>query len=477
MEQSELGKTEEQTITPSSAELSELATASASPADSAPAVDATDAPAASEGAETADHPDNTATANGLTRGQLIEGTITSTSPTQIVLDLGENRQGIIPNTELERLDKKRLEDFVVGNVIKVVVVNARTKDGMILVSYNHALEEADWENAESYRQSKDVYPARIGGYNKGGLIVRFGRLRGFVPQSQISDARLSGLEGETPEQRYGQLINHPIEVKVMEVDRARNRLILSERAALRDVRKARKEALIMELKEGETREGRVVSLENFGAFVDIGGAEGLVHLTEITHHHITHPRQALSVGDKVKVKVINIDPEHNRIALSIKVLLDDPWDAIATRYAAGTLVRGTITKLAKFGAFARIEGATEPIEGLIHISELSDDRVEHPSDVLKKGDTLTLRVVKVDIAEKRLGLSIKKVLSTEYLDEDIKLAFESPDRVAIPEVAKKTPVQKIKEVAQQVVAEVKEEIAEAVQEIREKAEEIVESIK
>jgi small subunit ribosomal protein S1 len=238
------------------------------------------------------------------------------------------------------------------------------------------------------------------------------------------------MTGETPEERYGRLVGQTISVKVMEVDRSRNRLILSERAAMREVRQRRKETLIHELQIGEVREGTVVSLENFGAFVDVGGAEGLIHLTEITWRHITHPRQALNKGQRVRVKVISIDPEANRIGLSIKQLLPDPWDEIALEYGNGALVKGTITKLTKFGAFARIDTAEEPIEGLIHISELSDERVEHPKEVVNKGDVLTLRVVKVDVKNRRLGLSLKKVHSAEYLDQDMERAFRDAEREA-----------------------------------------------
>jgi small subunit ribosomal protein S1 len=195
---------------------------------------------------------------------------------------------------------------------------------------------------------------------------------------------------------------------------------------MREVRQRRKEALITELQVGEIRSGRVVSLENFGAFVDIGGAEGLVHITELSYKHITHPRQVLEVGQEVEVKVINVDVSKNRIGLSIKELKADPWDELAIRFGNGALVRGTITKLTKFGAFARVQGM-EAIEGLIHISELSDERVEHPRDVVNKGDRLTLRVVKVDVKNRRLGLSLRRVNSAEFLDEDLKRAY-SEDR-------------------------------------------------
>jgi small subunit ribosomal protein S1 len=203
----------------------------------------------------------------------------------------------------------------------------------------------------------------------------------------------------------------------MEVDRQRNRLILSERFASRQSREKRKETLIKDLTVGEVREGRVVSLEDFGAFVDIGGAEGLVHLTEMSWQHITHPREVMEVGQTVRVEVISIDTENKRIGLSMKRQAPDPWDDIAINYDVGQLVQGMVTKLTKFGAFAQLVDVPE-IEGLIHISELSDKRVNHPREVVNEGDKLTLRVVKIDIKNRRLGLSLKKVNSAEYLDQD-----------------------------------------------------------
>jgi small subunit ribosomal protein S1 len=225
------------------------------------------------------------------------------------------------------------------------------------------------------------------------------------------------MDGETPEERWSGMVNQPISVKVMEVDRSRNRLILSERAAAREVRESRKENLIGDLAVGEVRMGRVVSLVDFGVFVDIGGAEGLVHLTELSWQHVNHPRDLVNVGDEVKVEVISVDPDRKRIGLSVKRQAADPWDTIAIEYNIGQLVQGTITKLTKFGAFAQLKDAPE-IEGLIHISELAEHRVNHPKEVVNEGDTLTLRVVKMDIENRRLGLSLKRVNSPEYLDQD-----------------------------------------------------------
>jgi small subunit ribosomal protein S1 len=207
------------------------------------------------------------------------------------------------------------------------------------------------------------------------------------------------------------------------VDRNRNRLILSERAAARETREARKAALIEELTLNEVRTGRVVSLEDFGAFVDIGGAEGLVHLTELSWGHVTHPKQVLSIGEEITVEVINIDRDRKRIGLSLKRQLADPWDVVASDYREGQLVKAKITKLTKFGAFAELEDHPA-IEGLVHISELSENRVEHPRDVVQVGELLTLRIVKMDVADRRLGLSLKAVSSTEYLDDDMNMLFE-----------------------------------------------------
>ena len=360
---------------------------------------------------------DTSDPKGLKRGVVLEGTVTSTSPTAVYVDVGEKTDGVIPGRELERMNKETLDMLKPGEKVSVFVVNPHDHNGDLVLSLNRALEELDWRRAEEYKESQQVYESHIAGYNKGGLIVRFGRVRGFVPQSQLGADRRRTMSGETPEERWGKMVNETIAVKVMEVDRSRNRLILSERAAARESRENRKEALIDRLQVGEVRTGRVVSLVDFGVFVDIGGAEGLVHLTELSWTHVTHPKDLLQVGQEVKVEVISVDPEQKRIGLSMKRQAADPWDTVATTYAIGQLVKGNVTKLTKFGAFIRLVDVPE-IEGLVHISELSDQRVNHPREVLNENETVTLRVVKMDIENRRLGLSLKQVNSAEYLDMD-----------------------------------------------------------
>lgn len=363
--------------------------------------------------------------SGYQRGEIIEVTVLEVNPTAVTVELDERGAGfvgLIPDRELSRLTPDQVETLQTGVKTKLYVVNTGDPKGNVILSLNRALEELDWQTAEDYRKSREVYNSTVAGYNKGGLIVRFGRLRGFVPQSQISEERRQRIGAEATESMWEGMVRETILIKVIEVDRARNRLILSERAATRESREGRKARLIDELTLNEVRKGRVVSLEDFGAFVDIGGAEGLIHLTELSWGHITHPKQVLKVGQEVTVEVISIDPDRKRIGLSLRRQLSDPWDVIASNYHQGQLVRAQITKLTKFGAFAQL--VDEPdIEGLVHISELSDTRVAHPRDVVNIGEQLTLRVVKIDVAERRLGLSLKRVKSTEYLDSDMDHLF------------------------------------------------------
>jgi small subunit ribosomal protein S1 len=266
-----------------------------------------------------------------------------------------------------------------------------------------------------------VVESKVIGFNKGGLIVPVGGLRGFVPASQISAARRSQASGDTPEQRWQKMVGDPISVRIIEVDRERRRLILSERATSNESRQSIKDRVISELEEGKVYTGRVTSLADFGAFVNINGADGLVHLSELSWDRIQHPKEMLEVGQEVKVKVINIDREKRRIGLSLRALQDDPWASRVEKFSVGQLVEGVITRLTKFGAFARLEG---DIEGLIHISEISEHRIEHPKEALKEGEVKTLRIIRIEPDQHRIGLSLRKVDSAAFADKDFKMLAE-----------------------------------------------------
>jgi small subunit ribosomal protein S1 len=261
------------------------------------------------------------------------------------------------------------------------------------------------------------FEGTVDGFNKGGLIVPIFGLRGFVPASQLGITRRMTVTGDTPDARYAKMIGEQITVRVVEVDRKRRRLILSERAASSETRQSIKERVIESLEEGKVYTGKVTSVADFGAFVNINGADGLVHLSEISWERVTHPSEVLEVGQEVQVKIINIDHEKKRIGLSIRALENDPWQEKVEKFKVGQLVEGVITRLTKFGAFARLEG---DLEGLIHISEISESRIEHPKEKLHDGEVLTLRIIRIEPDQRRIGLSLRKVDSGAYKDLDFK---------------------------------------------------------
>lgn len=354
-------------------------------------------------------------------GEIRSGMIASVSPSQILVSIGAKSEGVISGRELESLSDEEKEELQVGNEIHVYVVNPEDSNGNVVLSLRRAQEQLSWETVEKMVESNEIVESKITGFNKGGLIVTVEGLRGFVPSSQISALRRSQSTGDTPEQRWQRMIGQPISVRVIEVDRERRRLILSERAASSESRQSIKERVIEELEEGQIHTGRVTSLANFGAFININGADGLVHLSELSWDHIDHPREVLEVGQEVQVKVINVDKEKKRIGLSVRALQDDPWKSRVEKYSVGQLVEGVITRLTKFGAFARLEG---DIEGLIHISEIAEHRIEHPKEILKEGEVKSLRVIRIDPEQHRIGLSLRKVDSAAFADKDFKMLAE-----------------------------------------------------
>ncbi len=372
-----------------------------------------------------------------TQGEIRQGVIASMTPGQILVSVGTKSEGVISGKEYELIPTDELANLKLGQEIPVFVVNPEDSSGNLVLSYMRAREEEGWQIVETMVAKKDSYHSSVIGYNKGGLIVPVGGLRGFVPASQISFTRRAGMTGDTPEQRWSRMIGQEIDVCVIEVDRERRRLILSERQASSETRDSLKERVIDELKEGQIVNGRVTSLAEFGVFVNVNGADGLVHLSEISWDRIQHPNEVLKVGQEVKVKVISIDREKKRIGLSIRQLLSDPWDQKASEFQVGQLIEGTITRLTKFGAFARL---SDDIEGLIHISEISEKRIEHPKEVLKEGDTCTLRIIKIDNDNHRIGLSLRRVDSMAYADmdwESLEGILTSPEGEEAPAEGKK----------------------------------------
>jgi small subunit ribosomal protein S1 len=365
-------------------------------------------------------------------GEIRTGVIASISHSQILVSIGAKSEGVISGRDLDQLSAEERDALKVGQEVHVFVVNPEDANGNVVLSFKRAQEQLSWENADKLLENNSIIESKITGFNKGGLIVAVEGLRGFVPSSQVSALRRTQTTGDTPEQRWQKMVGQPITVRVVEVDRERRRLILSERAASTESRQSLKERVLDELEQGQVYTGRVTSLANFGAFININGADGLVHLSELSWDHIEHPREVLEVGQEIKVKVINVDRDKKRIGLSVRALQEDPWRSRVQKYSVGQLVEGVITRLTKFGAFARLEG---DIEGLIHISEIAEHRIEHPKEVLKEGEVKSLRVIRIDADQHRIGLSLRKVDSAAYADKDFKLLTAEFDHQAPEEPA------------------------------------------
>ncbi|MDF1519486.1 MAG: S1 RNA-binding domain-containing protein [Brevefilum sp.] len=407
------------------------------------------------------------------RGEIRKGTIASISDGQILVSVGAKSEGILAGKELDSIDDETVESWKVGDEIKVFVVTPEDSNGNLILSFNRALEEENWQTAEELLESNESFTSKIEGYNKGGLLVPLGTIRGFVPASQIGLGRRLTITGNSPDERYSEMVGEEIEVCVIEVDRDRRRLILSERAASSETRDSIKERVIDELEEGEIRTGRVTSLADFGAFVNINGADGLVHLSELSWEHINHPSEVLEVGQEIKVKVISIDEDRKRIGLSIRRLKDDPWEDQIEALTEGQLVEGKITRLTNFGAFARLllDDVEGDLEGLIHISEISERRIEHPKEILKEGEVVTLRIIKIEEDTHRIGLSMRRVDSPAYTDLDWKTLTDEFDVEDLSDELAEAK-EKVEETSEDLV----EDAGEKVEETKAQAEEVVEDV-
>lgn len=353
-----------------------------------------------------------------TAGEVRQGWVVKHRNNEILIDIGAKSEGVIPSQEVETLDATARELLAVGNEVTVFVVEPEDQNGNIILSFARAAQEQDWIIAQKLLQSQEIYKGPVVGYNKGGLLVKLGQIRGFIPNSQISLDRFP--DRNITLEKLQKLVGKQLTVKVVEVNRERNRLIMSEKAASKEIREARRTELLADLKEGDVLEGQVVNLTDYGAFVNIGGVEGLIHLSEMSWKRVKAPADVVQVGDKVKVAVINVDRDQQRVALSLKRVEGDPWSSIDKLYAEGQLIEATITKLTKFGAFARLNDDYQ-LEGLIHISELSENHVNHPRDVVKPADVITVRIIRISPDQRQLGLSIRQVSSAKYLEADMAL--------------------------------------------------------
>lgn len=356
-------------------------------------------------------------------GEIRQGQVVQHTENVILVDLGAKSEGIIIGDELAALDGETREQLAVGEDVLVYIVDIEDANGNVVLSFTKAAQEQDWDRAAKLLENQDIYKSKIIGHNRGGVLAKLGHIRGFIPNSQLGrEHRAPQKEGA--EKHFQRLIGQTISVKIIEVDRKRNRLIMSEKAASQEIRAAKREKLLAELKAGDTCEGRVVNLANFGAFVDIGGIEGLVHLSELSWKRTNNPSEVVKVGQEVEVYILEIDEEQKRLALSLKRLEPDPWSLLEQNYRVGQLVEVTITKITKFGAFARLDDEYGLV-GLIHISEMSEDHVTHPNEVVKVSQKVMVRIIRIDTEQRQLGLSLKQVTSDKYIEADMEILSPS----------------------------------------------------
>ncbi len=358
----------------------------------------------------------------LRRGEIIDGKVMSKTGEGLLVNIGYKSEGLVPGREMRTLGPEGVEDLGIGDEIIAYVINPEGPDGSSILSIDRARGEQGWRILEKSMESDETVKGKIIGSNRGGAVVESEGVQGFIPLSQlVGPARELYIPGgEPPKEGF---VGMEVEFKIVELNRRRNRAIFSERAALQAWKQIQKMRLVQELSEGEIRRGRVAGISNFGAFVDLGGADGLIHISELSWEPVKSPEEVVSVGDEIDVFILKVDRENLKIALSLRRLKPEPWDEVENKFSVGQAVDGVVTKLANFGAFARIDAG---IEGLIHISELSHQVIKHPRDVVNEGDELKLKIIRIEPERRRLGLSLKQA------EDNGEVIDNSPDATSVP---------------------------------------------
>ncbi|HXZ83449.1 MAG TPA: 30S ribosomal protein S1 [Acidimicrobiales bacterium] len=344
-------------------------------------------------------------------GDIVKGTIVKVDNDEVLLDIGYKSEGVIPVRELSiRHDVDAHEIVSVGDEVEALVLQKEDKEGRLVLSKKRAQYERAWGDIERIKESGGVVEGPVIEVVKGGLILDIG-LRGFLPASLVELRRVRDL------QPY---IGKTLEAKIIELDKNRNNVVLSRRAWLEETQKEQRGEFLVNLKPGEIRRGVVSSVVNFGAFVDLGGMDGLIHVSELSWKHVDHPSSVVQVGDEVTVQVLDVDLDKERISLSLKATQSDPWQEFASAHHVGELVYGRITKLVPFGAFVQVG---DGIEGLVHISEMAAHHVDLPEQVVTAGEELWVKIIDIDLQRRRISLSIKQAAEGGEVAEEYREAF------------------------------------------------------
>jgi small subunit ribosomal protein S1 len=345
-------------------------------------------------------------------GDLVTGKVVRIDHDEVLLDIGYKSEGVIPSKELSiRHDVDPGEVVKVGDEIEALVLQKEDKEGRLILSKKRAQYERAWGRIEQVMTEGRTIKGPVIEVVKGGLILDIG-LRGFLPASLVDLRRVRDLH---------QFVGQEIEAKIIELDRNRNNVVLSRRAFLEESQSEGRKKILESLKKGDRRTGTVSSIVNFGAFVDLGGVDGLVHVSELSWRHVEHPSEVVSVGEEVEVEVLDVDLDRERVSLSLRATQEDPWKEFERRFKAGEVIEGEVTKLVPFGAFVRV---ADGIEGLVHISELSESHVESAEEIVQVADRVRVRVVEVDVSRRRVSLSMRRVDEPVGIEPEIEAEVE-----------------------------------------------------
>jgi small subunit ribosomal protein S1 len=342
-------------------------------------------------------PDYESTFPTINEGEVVNGTVVRVDKDEVLVDIGYKSEGVIPVSELSiRRSVNPADEVSIGDEIAALVMTKEDAEGRLILSKKRARFEIAWKAIEQAHEQSEPVTGRVIEVVKGGLILDLG-VRGFLPASLVDIRRVQDLD---------EYMGQELRCKVIELNRSRNNVVLSRRAVLEDERKEMRQAILDKLNPGNVVEGTISNIVDFGAFVDLDGMDGLIHISELSWSHVNHPSEVLEIGQKVDVKVLDIDRERQRISLGLKQTQTDPWQQVLESYNEGDVVAGKVTKVVTFGAFVEI---LPGVEGLVHISELAQHHVENPREVVSQGDTVNVRILEVDAERRRLSLSLKRV--------------------------------------------------------------------
>ncbi len=358
------------------------------------------------------------TLKDFNEGDIVDGHVVKVDHDEVLLDIGYKSEGVIPSRELSiKHDVDPHEVVSLGDHIEALVMQKEDKDGRLILSKKRAQYERAWGTIEKKKENDEIVEGTVIEVVKGGLILDIG-LRGFLPASLVEMRRVRDLHP---------YVGRTLEAKIIELDKNRNNVVLSRRAWLEETQSATRKAFLHTLRKGEIRKGVVSSIVNFGAFVDLGGVDGLVHVSELSWKHIDHPSEVVEVGQEVEVEVLDVDLERERVSLSLKATQEDPWRQFARTHQIGELIPGRVTKLVPFGAFVRVD---DGIEGLVHISELADRHVDIPEQVVSVGEEITIKIIDIDLERRRISLSLKQAVA-----EAEQMAAVAEDELALEDGA------------------------------------------